>query len=540
MAEQHPLLEVCNLSVSFQMEAECFDAVKGISFTLEKGQTLALVGESGSGKSVSSSSVMGLLPPNARIGQQSEIRFQGQDLLGMSEKNFRSIRGDRIAMIFQEPMTSLNPYMPVGEQVAEAIIHHRKVSKREAMESTLELFEKVHLPEPRKRLNHYPHEFSGGQLQRIMIAMALANTPDILVADEPTTALDVTVQAEVLNLLKEIQADMGMAILFITHDLGVVRHFADDVVVMCQGEVVETGTVEAVFTEPKHDYTKMLLNAEPKPGDLQHDQHAANILEVRDLKVNYILKNNWLGQPTEWLQAVKGIDLTLKEGQTVGIVGESGSGKSTMGRAIMQLLESEGEISFQGKRFDQLTSQQRFELKRNMQMVFQDPFGSLSPRMTIGEIITEPLTVFTDLSQRERLDKARKALEEVRLDPSSINRYPHEFSGGQRQRIAIARALILEPQFILLDEPTSALDRSVQLTVLELLKDIQKRRNIAYLFISHDLSVVRAISDEVIVMQKGAVVERGTPEQIFDNPQEVYTQRLIKACMLIDEDGVAA
>ncbi|MDO6497666.1 ABC transporter ATP-binding protein [Photobacterium sanguinicancri] len=539
MAVQHPLLEVSDLSVSFKMEDECFDAVKNISFTLEKGQTLALVGESGSGKSVSSSSIMGLLPNNARIGAQSSIRFQGQDLLGMDEKAFRSIRGDRIAMIFQEPMTSLNPYMPVGEQVAEAIIHHRGVSRRVAMEETLALFDKVHLPDPRKRLNHYPHEFSGGQLQRIMIAMALANTPDILVADEPTTALDVTVQAEVLNLLKEIQAEMGMAILFITHDLGVVRHFADDVVVMCKGEVVETGTVEGVFTTPKHSYTKMLLDAEPKPGIHETDNSSPNILEVRDLRVNYVLKNNWLGKPIELLQAVKGIDLTLKQGQTVGIVGESGSGKSTMGRAIMQLLDSQGEIIFQGKHFDEMTKQQRFELKRNMQMVFQDPFGSLSPRMTVGEIITEPLTVFTDLTHQQRLVKAKKALEEVRLDPASINRYPHEFSGGQRQRIAIARALILEPQFILLDEPTSALDRSVQLTVLELLKDIQQRRNIAYLFISHDLSVVRAISDEVIVMQKGAVVERGTPEQIFDNPQESYTKSLISACMMIDETAAA-
>ncbi|MGF1833921.1 ABC transporter ATP-binding protein [Photobacterium sanguinicancri] len=539
MAVQHPLLEVSDLSVSFKMEDECFDAVKNISFTLEKGQTLALVGESGSGKSVSSSSIMGLLPNNARIGAQSSIRFQGQDLLGMDEKAFRSIRGDRIAMIFQEPMTSLNPYMPVGEQVAEAIIHHRGVSRRVAMEETLALFDKVHLPDPRKRLNHYPHEFSGGQLQRIMIAMALANTPDILVADEPTTALDVTVQAEVLNLLKEIQAEMGMAILFITHDLGVVRHFADDVVVMCKGEVVETGTVEGVFTTPKHSYTKMLLDAEPKPSIHETDNSSPNILEVRDLRVNYVLKNNWLGKPIELLQAVKGIDLTLKQGQTVGIVGESGSGKSTMGRAIMQLLDSQGEIIFQGKHFDEMTKQQRFELKRNMQMVFQDPFGSLSPRMTVGEIITEPLTVFTDLTHQQRLVKAKKALEEVRLDPASINRYPHEFSGGQRQRIAIARALILEPQFILLDEPTSALDRSVQLTVLELLKDIQQRRNIAYLFISHDLSVVRAISDEVIVMQKGAVVERGTPEQIFDNPQESYTKSLISACMMIDETAAA-
>ncbi|MGF1759966.1 dipeptide ABC transporter ATP-binding protein [Photobacterium sagamiensis] len=534
MASASPLLDVANLSISFQMETETVEAVKDVSFSLQKGQTLALVGESGSGKSISSSGIMGLLPPNARIDPASSVRFQGQELLTMSEKSLRTIRGDRIAMIFQEPMTSLNPYMPVGEQVAEAIVYHRKVSKKQAKDATLALFNKVHLPEPEKRLRHYPHEFSGGQLQRIMIAMALANTPDILIADEPTTALDVTVQAEVLKLLKEIQAEMGMAILFITHDLGVVRHFADDVVVMCKGEVVEQGTVQQVFEQPRHNYTKMLLDAEPKPAEHETEQSAPCILQVDDLHVRYVLKTNWFGLPSEYLDAVKGISLTLKQGQTVGIVGESGSGKSTLGRAIMQLLPSTGVIQFQGQSLQAMTARQRFELKRHMQMVFQDPFGSLSPRMTIGEIITEPLTVFGTLSKKERMHKARKALEEVRLELSSINRYPHEFSGGQRQRIAIARALISEPQFILLDEPTSALDRSVQLTVLELLKDIQKHRDIAFLFISHDLSVIRAISDEVIVMQRGEVVERGTPDQIFDHPQQTYTQCLIEACMLID------
>ncbi|MGR5148835.1 ABC transporter ATP-binding protein [Photobacterium alginatilyticum] len=535
MTSASPLLQVSNLSVSFRMEDETVEAVKNISFQLEKGQTLALVGESGSGKSVSSSSIMGLLPPNAVISPDSSVRFQQQEILSMSEKALRSVRGDRIAMIFQEPMTSLNPYMPVGEQVAEAIVCHRKVSRKEAVAQTLALFHKVQLPEPEKRLNHYPHEFSGGQLQRIMIAMALSNKPDILVADEPTTALDVTVQAEVLKLLKDIQAEMGMAILFITHDLGVVKYFADDVVVMCKGEVVETGSVRQIFEQPRHSYTQMLLDAEPKAHGPSEEAHSSYVLEAEDVRVKYVLKTNWLGVETEYLEAVKGISLAVRPGQTVGIVGESGSGKSTLGRALMQLLPSTGNILFEGQSIRSMTDRQRYELKRNMQMVFQDPYGSLSPRMTVGEIITEPLTVFSELSKQERMQRARKALEEVRLEPSCINRYPHEFSGGQRQRIAIARALIMEPQFILLDEPTSALDRSVQLTVLELLKDIQKRHNIGYLFISHDLSVIRAISDEVIVMQRGEVVERGTAQQVFEAPQQAYTQRLIDACMLVDD-----
>ncbi|MEJ2764277.1 ABC transporter ATP-binding protein [Photobacterium sp. MCCC 1A19761] len=530
-----PLLQVSHLSVSFTMEDETVAAVKNISFQLEKGQTLALVGESGSGKSVSSSSIMGLLPANATIAPGSSVRFQQQELLTLSEKQLRRVRGDRIAMIFQEPMTSLNPYMSVGEQVAEAIMCHRKVNRKRAMAETIALFEKVQLPDPAKRLGHYPHEFSGGQLQRIMIAMALANKPDILIADEPTTALDVTVQAEVLKLLKDIQAEMGMAILFITHDLGVVKHFADDVVVMCKGEVVETGSVQQIFEQPRHSYTKMLLDAEPKAHGPANAAPAEAVLTAEDVRVRYVLKTNWLGQETEHLDAVKGISLTVRPGQTVGIVGESGSGKSTLGRALMQLLPSSGRIAFEGKNIQAMSKQERYALKQNMQMVFQDPYGSLSPRMTIGEIITEPLTVFTTLTKPERMQRARQALEEVRLDPHCINRYPHEFSGGQRQRIAIARALIMEPKFILLDEPTSALDRSVQLTVLELLKDIQQRHNIGYLFISHDLSVIRAISDEVIVMQRGEVVERGTAQQVFDAPQQPYTQRLIDACMLIDE-----
>ncbi|MFD2178427.1 ABC transporter ATP-binding protein [Veronia pacifica] len=534
MRQEHPLLEVKDLSVTFKMDSGDVDAVKGLSFTLEKGQTLALVGESGSGKSVSSSAVMGLLPPNARLPDESVIRFQGQEVMSMPEKELRALRGDRIAMIFQEPMTSLNPFMKVGEQVAEAICLHRKVSKSDAMKETLALFNKVQLPEPEKRIDKYPHEFSGGQLQRIMIAMALANKPDILIADEPTTALDVTVQAEVLRLIKDIQAEMGMAILFITHDLGVVRHFADDVVVMCKGEKVETGTVSEVFDHPKHDYTKMLLDAEPKPQPRSREEKD-DLLIVDDAKVRYVLNKDFFGRPTDFVDAVKGISLRIKQGQTVGIVGESGSGKSTLGRAIMQMLPYSGSVFFNGENIEKLDKQARFDLKRDMQMVFQDPYGSLSPRMTISEIITEPLTVFTNLNKKERMERARKALAEVRLDPTSVNRYPHEFSGGQRQRIAIARALILEPKFILLDEPTSALDRSVQLTVLELLQDIQKKRNITYLFISHDLSVVRAISDHVIVMQHGEVVEQGTPEKIFDAPEMDYTKRLIDACMLIDD-----
>ncbi|WP_339388316.1 ABC transporter ATP-binding protein [Vibrio caribbeanicus] len=536
-----PILEVRNLSVSFTTNDGIVDAVKNVSFDLQKGETLAIVGESGSGKSVSTNALMQLLPKNAILSPESSIYFEGQSLLDLSETEMQSIRGDRIGMIFQEPMTSLNPFMRVGIQVAEAVTCHRQVSQTEAKNKVLELFNLVHLPNPEQAYRKYPHEFSGGQLQRIMIAMALINEPDILIADEPTTALDVTVQAEVLNLIKEIQAKMGMSILFITHDLGVVKHLADRVIVMCKGDVVEEGICLDLFKQPKHEYTKMLINSIPSGNKEPIKEDASALLKAEDIRVKFLIKSHFLASKNQYFEAVKGISLELKQGETLGIVGESGSGKSTLGRALIGLLPSTGNIEFKGKNIDDLNQAQRFALKKDIQMVFQDPYGSLSPRMTVGDIITESLTVHQpNLSRNERMSRARKALEEVRLDPHSINRYPHEFSGGQRQRIAIARALILEPSFILLDEPTSALDRSVQLTVIDLLKDLQKKHNIGFLFISHDLSVVKALSDRVLVMQKGEVMEQGTADEIFHNPSHDYTKKLIAASFDLDKTSEAA
>ena len=532
------LLKVNNLSVSFKTNDGIVDAVKKVNFTLKSSETLAIVGESGSGKSVSSNALMRLLPDNAIIDPQSQIEFEGESVLEKSEREMQSIRGDRIGMIFQEPMTSLNPYLRVGIQVAEAIMCHRKVSKSQAKQRVIELFNLVHLPMPEKSYTKYPHEFSGGQLQRIMIAMALINEPDILIADEPTTALDVTVQAEVLSLIKEIQGKMGMAILFITHDLGVVKHFADRVIVMCKGELVEEGMTQSLFDSPKHDYTRMLINSIPKGAKDPVNAAAPELLSADDIRVKFLVKPHFIKSKNQYFEAVKGISLNLKQGETLGIVGESGSGKSTLGRALIGLLPSSGRIVYKGQDVSLLNDKQRHSLKKDVQMVFQDPYGSLSPRMTVGEIITEGLTVHQPhLSKQERLERARKALIEVRLEPSSINRYPHEFSGGQRQRIAIARALILEPSFILLDEPTSALDRSVQLTVIDLLKDIQTKHNIGFLFISHDLSVVKALSDRVLVMQKGEVMEEGSAEEIFNAPKNDYTKKLIAASFDLENNS---
>ncbi|EJG1186461.1 ABC transporter ATP-binding protein [Vibrio parahaemolyticus] len=524
------ILSVNNLSVSFTTNDGIVDAVKNVSFELQAGETLSIVGESGSGKSVSTNALMKLLPDNAIVHPNSSIMFEGESILDKTERQMQRIRGDRIGMIFQEPMTSLNPYMRVGIQVAEAMMCHRSVNQRKAKERVLELFDLVHLPNPQQAYDKYPHEFSGGQLQRIMIAMALINEPDILIADEPTTALDVTVQAEVLLLIKEIQAKMGMAILFITHDLGVVKHFANRVLVMCKGEVVEEGITEHLFSDPQHEYTKMLINSIPKGSKTPVDENASELLNAEDIRVKFLVTPHFIPSKNEYFEAVKGISLRLKQGETLGIVGESGSGKSTLGRALIGLLPSTGKIEFKGQNMASLSDKERFDLKKDVQMVFQDPYGSLSPRMTIGEIITEGLTVHRPyLNKKERMQKSRDVLREVRLDPASINRYPHEFSGGQRQRIAIARALILEPSFILLDEPTSALDRSVQLTVIDLLKDLQKKHNIGYLFISHDLSVVKALSDRVLVMQKGEVMEQGSAQEIFHHPKSEYTRKLIDA-----------
>ena len=484
---------------------------------------------------------MQLLPKNAIVDKKSVAVFEGEQLLNMSEKSMQTIRGNRIGMIFQEPMTSLNPFMRVGIQVAEALMCHQPVSGSQAKQRVLELFDLVHLPNPQQAYSKYPHEFSGGQLQRIMIAMALINEPDILIADEPTTALDVTVQAEVLNLIKEIQVKMGMAILFITHDLGVVKHLADRVIVMCEGDVVEKGKCHSLFSDPQHEYTQMLINSVPKGNKQPIEPNASPLLKADNIRVKFLIKSHFISRQNQYFEAVKGISLELKQGETLGIVGESGSGKSTLGRALIGLLPYTGDIAFKGHDIASLTNKERFALKKDVQMVFQDPYGSLSPRMTVGDIITEVLTVHQpQLSHSDRMQRARMALNEVRLDPQSINRYPHEFSGGQRQRIAIARALILEPSFILLDEPTSALDRSVQLTVIDLLKDIQKKHNIGFLFISHDLSVVKALSDRVLVMQKGEVMEEGTAEEIFQSPKNDYTKKLIAASFDLDEKDVEA
>lgn len=527
--ENQPILSVENLHIDFALHTGIVQAVKGISFELFKGETLALVGESGSGKSITAMSILQLLPDSARYPEGS-IRYRGEQLINSSKPTIQKIRGDRIAMIFQEPMTSLNPLQTISQQVAEVLIEHKAMGRKAAMARVLELFRLVDLPQPERRLKSYPHELSGGQRQRVMIAMALACEPDILIADEPTTALDVTIQAQIMELLKELQQKFGMAVLFITHDLGVVHEFADRVCVMRHGELVETGQTNAVFRNPQHPYTRELLDSEPKGSKPQVSKDAPIILDARQVRVEFPIRAGFFGKVIDRFCAVDDISLTLRQGQTVGIVGESGSGKSTLGKALLKLLDSHGDVHFDGIQIDGLEPMALRPLRRKMQVVFQDPFGSLSPRMTIGEIIAEGLKVHEPLmSAAERDQHVCEALEEVAIDPALRNRYPHEFSGGQRQRIAIARAMVLKPKFLLLDEPTSALDRSVQVRVVELLRKLQDKYGLTYLFISHDLAVVRALSDQVLVMRKGQVVEQGTAEQIFHYPQMEYTRDLIAA-----------
>ncbi|UJF25164.1 ABC transporter ATP-binding protein [Suttonella sp. R2A3] len=526
------LLEVEHLRIDFALNHETVHAVKDVSFRLAKGQTLALVGESGSGKSVTAMSLVRLLPDNiTQYGADARVHFDGQSLLDASEGTLREIRGSRIGMIFQEPMTSLNPFMRIGKQLGEAILaHDSKQSQAAVRKHTVLLLEKVGIDQAERRLSAYPHEFSGGQLQRIMIAMALINSPDLLIADEPTTALDVTIQADILDLLNELQQELGMAIIFITHDLGLAEHYADTVCVMKDGEIIEQGDIKEVFARPQQPYTQMLLNATPKGLKDAVAEDADVLLKANNITVDFVVERSFFGQPRKVFTAVDNISLTLQKGQTLGVVGESGSGKSTLGKAIMQMLPYQGEVFFEGQQLHTTHDKQSQKLKADRQIVFQDPFGSLSPRMTIGEIIGEGLQVHQpQLSKKARLEKVAAMLEEVSLSPSMINRYPHEFSGGQRQRIAIARAVILEPKFVLLDEPTSALDRSIQVKVVELLRHLQQKFSLSYIFISHDLAVVRAMSDEVIVMQRGQVMERGSADQIFHHPQTPYTQTLIKA-----------
>ena len=536
------LLEINDLSVSFGRGAGEVQAVRGVSFDINRGETVALVGESGSGKSVSALSVMQLLPYPLAHHPTGSVKFKGEELMGVADGRMRQLRGDDIAMIFQEPLSSLNPLHSIDKQIAEVLLLHKNITPNQAHARVVELLTLVGLESATERLTALPHEFSGGQQQRVMIAMALANDPELLIADEPTTALDVTVQAQVLKLMGDIQKRLSMSMLFITHDLGVVRSMADRVCVMNDGLIVEQGPTEQIFERPEHDYTKHLLAAEPKgePGPAPAD--APSVMKGDDVKVWFPIKRGVLRQIVGYVKAVDGISIDVKQGQTLGVVGESGSGKSTLGRALIRLERSEGSITFDGRDIQGLQLKELRPLRREMQIVFQDPYGSLSPRLSVGQIVEEGLLVHgLGGTYEERRALIGEALREVDLEPEMQERYPHEFSGGQRQRIAIARALVLKPKFIVLDEPTSALDMSVQAQIVELLRNLQQKHGLAYMFISHDLKVVRAVSHEIIVMKEGRMVEAGPAAQVIDNPQEPYTQALMAAAfkMEADESGVA-
>ncbi|EJW11191.1 Oligopeptide transport system permease protein OppB [Rhodovulum sp. PH10] len=529
------LLSVRDLSVAFRQGEREILAVDKVSFEIEQGETLALVGESGSGKSVTALSIMKLLPyPSARH-PSGTVHFKGQELIGLSENAMRKVRGDDVSIIFQEPMTSLNPLHTIEKQIAEILLLHRGMSGEPARARIVELLEQVGIPDPQGRLGSYPHQLSGGQRQRVMIAMALANEPDLLIADEPTTALDVTVQAQILALLKDIQKRLGMSMLFITHDLGIVRKIADRVCVMKQGEIVERGATERVFAAPEHPYTKDLLAAEPKPDPAPLAPDAPIVVEAKDLKVWFPIKRGFLRKVVGHIKAVDGVDVAVRKGETLGVVGESGSGKTTLGLALLRLISSDGPIVFLGHPLQGLKFKEMRPFRRDMQIVFQDPFGSLSPRLSIADIIEEGLWVHHPKMQAaEREQRVIRALTDVGLDPESRFRYPHEYSGGQRQRIAVARALVLEPTFIVLDEPTSALDMLIQSQIVDLLRDLQKRRNLTYMFISHDLRVVAALASRLIVMRHGKVVEEGPAAEVFEAPKSDYTKALFAAAFNLD------
>ncbi|NKL38109.1 dipeptide ABC transporter ATP-binding protein [Rhizobium leguminosarum bv. viciae] len=530
-----PLLSVRDLSVAFHQGGETSLAVDHISFDIAKGEVVALVGESGSGKSVSANSILRLLPYPSASHPSGEILFKGKDLLKASERALREVRGNDITMIFQEPMTSLNPLHTIEKQIAEILALHQGLTGQGARERVLELLNQVGIREPEKRLKAYPHELSGGQRQRVMIAMALANRPELLIADEPTTALDVTVQAQILELLRQLKAVHGMSLLFITHDLGIVRKFADRVCVMTKGKIVETGTVAEVFANPKHDYTRHLLASEPRGEPPLADPSKPLVMEGSDIRVWFPIKAGLMRRVVDHVKAVDGIDLSLRAGQTLGVVGESGSGKTTLGLALTRLISSQGRIAFVGKDIAGYSFSEMRPLRNQLQVVFQDPYGSLSPRMSVGDIVAEGLKVHErSLTSEERDQRVCWALEEVGLDPLTRWRYPHEFSGGQRQRIAIARAMVLKPRFVMLDEPTSALDMSVQAQVVDLLRDLQKKHDLAYLFISHDLKVVKALANDVIVMRFGKVVEQGPSSEIFRAPKDDYTRALMAAAFNIE------
>jgi microcin C transport system ATP-binding protein len=535
MSAPEPLLAIRDLSIAFGQGSREVLAVDRVSFDIREGETMALVGESGSGKSVTALSVMRLLPHPAARHPSGSIKFQGRELLTMREQQIREVRGNDVTIIFQEPMTSLNPLHTIEKQIMEILSLHQGLSGAAARSRVVELLEQVGIPDPAGRLASYPHQLSGGQRQRVMIAMALANRPDLLIADEPTTALDVTVQAQILKLLKDTQTQLGMSMLFITHDLGIVRKLADRVCVMQRGKIVEQGDVERVFTGPEHPYTRALLAAEPKPDPAPPRPDAPVVIETKDLKVWFPVKRGVLRKVVGHIKAVDGVSIELRKGETLGVVGESGSGKTTLGLAILRLISSAGPIVFMGHGINGLKFKQMRPFRHNMQIVFQDPYGSLSPRMSISDIIEEGLWVHHPrLSRTEREERVVTALNDVGLDPQTRYRYPHEFSGGQRQRIALARALVLEPTFIVLDEPTSALDMLIQSQMVDLLRDLQKRHDLTYMFISHDLRVVAALASRLLVLRNGKMVEEGAAAELFKAPKTDYTRALFAAAFKLE------
>jgi microcin C transport system ATP-binding protein len=538
-----PLLTVKDLSVAFRHGSRKTLAVDRISFSVKKGETLALVGESGSGKSVTALSVMKLLPYPAASHPSGRIVFKGRDLIGLSEREVREIRGDDITIIFQEPMTSLNPLHTIERQIGEILLLHRGLTGLAQRVRIIELLNQVGIPNPAQRLKSYPHQLSGGQRQRVMIAMALANEPDLLIADEPTTALDVTVQAQILKLLKELQGRLGMAMLFITHDLGIVRKIADRVCVMKDGKIVEENTVANIFKSPQHPYTRALLAAEPRMQAAPMNPSGDVVLKTNDLKVWFPIKRGVTRKVVGHIKAVDGVSIEVRKGETLGVVGESGSGKTTLGLALLRLISSDGPIVFMGDELQGLRFKQMRPHRRNMQIVFQDPYGSLSPRMSVSDIIQEGMWIHMPHIPRDECEThVIKALEDVGLDPETRHRYPHEFSGGQRQRIAVARAIVLEPTFVVLDEPTSALDMLIQAQMVDLLCALQKRHNLTYMFISHDLRVVAAMSSRLMVMKEGKVVEAGPAGELFKSPKSAYTRALFAAAFNLEDatEGVVA
>jgi microcin C transport system ATP-binding protein len=528
-------LSVRDLSIAFRSSGRETLAVDRISFDIKRGECLALVGESGSGKSATALSILKLLPYPAASHPSGSIHFHGQNLIALSERDMRRVRGDDITIVFQEPMTSLNPLHTIDKQIGEILLLHRGLTGAPARARTIEVLSQVGIPDPETRLKSYPHQLSGGQRQRVMIAMALANEPDLLIADEPTTALDVTVQAQIIALLKDIQARLGMSLLFITHDLGIVRKIAQRVCVMKDGKLVEQGSVEQVFSSPQHPYTRALLAAEPKPDPAPPQPDAPVVLQTTDLKVWFPITAGLMRKVVGHVKACDGLTIELRKGETLGVVGESGSGKSTMGRAILRLISSDGLIAFMGHNLQGLKFKEMLPFRRDMQIVFQDPYGSLSPRMSVADIIKEGLKVHhPDMTERQRDERVVQALNDVGLDPATRFRFPHEFSGGQRQRIAVARAVVLEPSFIVLDEPTSALDMVIQAQMVDLLRDLQKRHNLTYLFISHDLRVVAALASRLMVMRHGLVVEAGDAAELFRNPKTDYTRALFAAAFKLE------